>query len=99
MSNYFDDIFIIDNLAEKVKEARENNDLKKQKILKGYTRLFSIIHIFFIMKEYEDIEEFNDLFSFYSYVGQIFSRYLEKYIEGKKIDLKKNNGYFRFLSL
>ena len=51
------------------------------------------------MKEYEDIEEFNDLFSFYSYVGQIFSRYLEKYIEGKKIDLKKNNGYFRFLSL
>ena len=90
MSNFFEDIFIRDNLAEKVKEARENNDLKKQKILTGYTRLFSILHnIFFVMKECEDIEEFNDLFRFYSYVSQIFCRYLENYIEGKDIDLYK----------
>ena len=88
--NYFDDTFIINNLAKKVKEARENNDLKKQKILKGYSRLFSIFHnIYFIMKEYEDIEEFVDLFKFYSYVTQIFCRYLENYIEGRKIGLEK----------
>ena len=26
---YFDDVFIIDTLAKKVREARETNDLKK----------------------------------------------------------------------
>ena len=87
---YFDDVFIIDNLAKKVKEAKETNDLKKQKNLKGFSRLLSIFkNIYFIMKDYEDSEEFDEIKAFYSYITQIFCNYLENYIEGKKIDLDK----------
>ena len=87
---YFDDVFILDNLAKKVKEAKETNDLKKQKILKGFSRLLSIFkNIYFIMKDYEDSEEFDEIKAFYSYITQIFCNYLENYIKGKKIDLDK----------
>ena len=59
---FFDDYFIIDKLAKKVKETKETNDLKKQKILKGFSRLLSIFkNIYFIMKDYEDSEEFNEI--------------------------------------
>ena len=59
---FLDDYFIIDKLAKKVKETKETNDLKKQKILKGFSRLLSIFkNIYFIMKDYEDSEEFNEI--------------------------------------
>ena len=59
---FFDDYFIIDKLAKKVKETKETNDLKKRKILKGFSRLLSIFkNIYFIMKDYEDSEEFNEI--------------------------------------
>ena len=87
---FLDDYFIIDKLAKKVKETKETNDLKKQKILKGFSRLLSIFkNIYFIMKDYEDSEEFNEIKPFYSYIGQILCNYLENYIEGKKFDLDK----------
>ena len=87
---YFDDVFIIDNLAKKVKEAKETNDLKKQKILKGFSRLLSIFkNIYFIMEDYNDSEEFDEIEAFYSYITQIFCNYLENYIEGEKIDLER----------
>ena len=87
---YFDEFVILDNLAKKVKEAKETNDLKKQKILKGFSRLLSIFkNIYFIMKDYEDSEEFDEIKAFYSYITQIFCNYLENYIKGKKIDLDK----------
>ena len=60
---FFDDYFIIDTLAKKVKEAQETNDLKKQKILKDSNRLLSIFeNIYFIMKDYDDSEEFDEIF-------------------------------------
>ena len=87
---FFDDVFVIDTLAKKVKEAQETNDLKKQKILKGFSRLLSIFkNIYFIVKDYEDSEEFDEIKPFYSFMTQILCRYLENYIEGKKIDLDK----------
>ena len=87
---FLDDYFIIDKLAKKVKETKETNDLKKQKILKGFSRLLSIFkNIYFIMKDYEDSEEFNEIKPFYSYISQILCNYLENYIEGKKFDLDK----------
>ena len=87
---FFDDYFIIDTLAKKVKEAQETNDLKKQKILKGFTRLLSIFeNIYFIMKDYDDSEEFDEIKPFYSYITHILFSYLENYIEGKKFDLDK----------
>ena len=76
---FFDDYFIIDKLAKKVKETKETNDLKKQKILKGFSRLLSIFkNIYFIMKDYEDSEEFNEIKPFYSYIAQILCNYLQK---------------------
>ena len=91
---YFDDVFIIDTLAKKVREARETNDLKKQKILKGFTRLLSIFeNIYFIMKDYDDSEEFDEIKPFYSYIAQILCEYLENYIKGKKFDLDKLESF------
>ena len=76
---FLDDYFIIDKLAKKVKETKETNDLKKQKILKGFSRLLSIFkNIYFIMKDYEDSEEFNEIKPFYSYIAQILCNYLQK---------------------
>ena len=87
---FFDDVFVIDTLAKKVKEAQETNDLKKQKILKGFSRLLSIFkNIYFIVKDYEDSEEFDEIKPFYSFMTQIMCRYLENYIKGKKFDLDK----------
>ena len=76
---FLDDYFIIDKLAKKVKETKETNDLKQQKILKGFSRLLSIFkNIYFIMKDYEDSEEFNEIKPFYSYIAQILCNYLQK---------------------
>ena len=87
---YFDDKYILDNLDKKVKEAKETNDLEKQKILKGFSRLLSIFkNIYYIMKDYKDCEEFEDLHTFYSYITQIFCKYLKNHIEGKKIGLER----------
>ena len=87
---FFDDYFIINTLAKKVKEAQETNDLKKQKILKGFTRLLSIFKtIYLIMKDYVDSEEFDEIKPFYSYIAQILISYLESYIRGEKFDLDK----------
>ena len=91
---YFDDVFIIDTLAKKVREARETNDLKKQKILKGFSRLLSIFKtIYLIMKDYDDSEEFDEIKPFYSYIAQILCEYLENYIKGKKFDLDKLESF------
>ena len=87
---FFDDYFIINTLAKKVKEAQETNDLKKQKILKGFTRLLSIFEtIYLITKDYDDCEEFEEIKPFYSYMTQILCRYLENYVRGEKFDLHK----------
>ena len=91
---YFDDVFIIDTLAKKVREARETNDLKKQKILKGFSRLLSIFKtIYLIMKDYDDSEEFDEIKPFYSYIAQILCEYLENYVKGKKFDLDKLESF------
>ena len=91
---YFDDVFIIDTLAKKVREARGTNDLKKQKILKGFSRLLSIFKtIYLIMKDYDDSEEFDEIKPFYSYIAQILCEYLENYIKGKKFDLDKLESF------
>ena len=91
---FFDDYFIIDKLAKKVKETKETNDLKKQKILKGFSRLLSIFKtIYLIMKDYDDSEEFDEIKPFYSYIAQILCEYLENYIKGKKFDLDKLESF------
>ena len=96
---FFDDYFIIDKLAKKVKETKETNDLKKRKILKGFSRLLSICkNIYKIMDDYEDCEEFKEIRIFYSHVTQIFCRYLENYIEGKKISLERLENIVNGLS-
>ena len=58
--------------------------------MKGFSRLLSIFqNIYFVMKDYEDSEEFDEIKPFYSYITQILRSYLENYIEGKKFDLEK----------
>ena len=58
--------------------------------MKGFTRLLSIFeNIYFIMKDYDDSEEFKEIKPFYSYIAQILCRYLENYIRGEKFDLGK----------
>ena len=80
----------IEILCKQIKEAKETNNLKREKILKGFTRLLSIFNnIYKIMENYEDCDEFEETRCFYSYVTQIFFRYLENYIEGKKISLER----------
>ena len=87
---FFNDYYTFDTLVKKVKEAQETNDLKKQKILKGFTRLLLIFeNIYFIMKDYDDSEEFDEIKPFYSYIAQILCSYLENYIRGEKFDLDK----------
>ena len=91
---FFDDYFIINTLAKKIIEARETNDLKKQKILKGFSRLLSIFKtIYLIMKDYDDSEEFDEIKPFYSYIAQILCEYLENYIKVKKFDLDKLESF------
>ena len=83
--NYF-----IEDLSKQIKDAKETNNLKRETILKGFSRLLSIIkNIYKIMDVYEDCEEFKEIISFYSYVTQISSIYLENYIKGKKISLER----------
>ena len=58
--------------------------------MKGFSRLLSIFkNIYFIVKDYEDSEEFDEIKPFYSFMTQILCRYLENYIKGKKFDLDK----------
>ena len=84
MIEYFNE-----DLAKKIKEAKETNNLEKERILKGFSRLLSICsNIYKIMNDYEDCEEFDEIRTFFSYVNQIFCNYIDSYIEDKKISLE-----------
>ena len=79
-----------EDLAKKIKEAKETNNLKKERILKGFSRLYSIcLNIYKIMDDYEDCEEFDEIRTFFSYIAQIFCNTIEKYIDKKKIAIKR----------
>ena len=81
---------IVEDLAKEIKEAKETNNLERERILKGFSRLYSIfLNIYKIMDDYEDCEEFDEIRTFYCYVTQIFCDYLEKYINGRKISLER----------
>ena len=81
--------YYIENLSKKIKEAKETNNLEREKILKGFSRLLSICsNIYKIVEDYEDDEEFEEICVFFSYVAQIFCKYIEGYIDGKKISLE-----------
>ena len=85
MIEYFNE-----DLAKKIKEAKETNNLEKERILKGFSRLYSIcLNISKIMNDYEDCEEFDEIRTFFSYIAQILCRYIEKYIKDQKISLKR----------
>ena len=91
--------YYIEDLSKQIKEAKETNNWKREKILKGFSRLLSICkNIYKIMDDYEDCEEFKEIRIFYSYVTQIFCRYLENYIEGKKISLERLENIVNGLS-
>ena len=68
MIEYFNE-----DLTKKIKEAKETNNLEKERILKGFSRLYSIcLNISKIMNDYEDCEEFDEIRTFFSYVPQFF---------------------------
>ena len=82
--------YFYEDLAKKIKEAKETNNLKKERILKGFSRLYSIcLNIYKIMNDYEDCEEFDEIRKFFSYIAQILSRYIENYIVDQKISLER----------
>ena len=84
MIEYFNE-----DLAKKIKEAKETNNLEKERILKGFSRLYSIcLNIYKIMNDYEDCEEFGEIRKFFSYTAYILSKYIENYIVDKKISLE-----------
>ena len=81
---------IVEDLAKEIKEAKETNNLERERILKGFSRLYSIcLNIEKIMKDYEDCEEFKEIRRFFSYIAQIFCRYIEIYIEEQNISLER----------
>ena len=81
---------IVEDLAKKIKEAKETNNLEKERILKGFSRLYSIcLNIYKIMDDYEDCEELMKYVHFFSYIAQTFCNTIEKYIDKKKIDIKR----------
>ena len=89
---------IVEDLAKEIKEAKETNNLERERILKGFSRLYSIfLNIYKIMDDYEDLEEFDEIRTFYSYVTQIFCDYLEKYINGRKISLERTKSILNSL--
>ena len=81
---------IVEDLAKEIKEAKETNNLEREKILKGFSRLYSIcLNIEKIMKDYKDCEEFKEIRRFFCYIAQIFCRYIEIYIEEQNISLER----------
>ena len=38
--------YYIEDLSKQIKEAKETNNLKREKILKGFSRLFQFVKIF-----------------------------------------------------
>ena len=80
---------IIEDLAKEIKEAKETNNLERERILKGFSRLYSIFFNIEKMKDYDDSEEFVEISKFFSFVGQIFCNTIENYIYIKKIDIER----------
>lgn len=76
--------FNFENLTKKIKEAKETNNLEREKILKD---LSISLNIYKILDYYEDCEEFKEIRKFFSFVCQIFCNYKENYIDYKKINL------------
>ena len=82
--------YYTEDLAKKIKKAKETNNLERKKILKGLSRLLSLVQNFYkIIDDYEDCEEFKEISKFFSYLAQIFHHYIENCIEGENISLKK----------
>ena len=65
--------YYIENLTKKIKEAKETNNLEREKILKGFSRLLSICsNIYKIIDDYEDCEEFGELRRFFYFFSSDF---------------------------
>ena len=81
--------YYIESLSKKIKEAKETNNLKRGKIMKGFSRLLSICsNIYKIMDDYDECEEFGEIRTFFSFIAQIFCNYIELYIEDKNVSLE-----------
>ena len=81
---------IVEDLAKKIKEAKETNNLEREKIFKGFSRLYSIcLNIEKIIKDYDDSEEFDEIHTFFCFVNQIFCETISKYINKEKIDIER----------
>ena len=64
--------YYIENLTKKI-EAKETNNLEREKILKGFSRLLSICsNIYKIIDDYEDCEEFEELRRFFYFFSSDF---------------------------
>ena len=58
--------FDFENLTKKIKEAKETNNIEKEKILKGFSRLLSIcLNIYQIIDYYEDCESLKKYVHFF----------------------------------
>ena len=54
--------YYIEDLTKKIKEAKETNNLEREKFLKGLSRLLSLVQNFCeIIDYYEDCEEFKEI--------------------------------------
>ena len=82
--------YYIENLSKKIKEAKETNNLEREKNLKGFSRLLSICeNIYKIVDDYEDCEEFEEIRKFYSWLVQILCKYIEDYVKGENISSER----------
>ena len=58
--------YYIEDLTKKIKEAKETNNLEREKFLKGLSRLLSLVQNFYkIIDYYEDCEEFKEIRIFF----------------------------------
>ena len=79
-----------EDLAKKIKKAKETNNLEREKYLKGLSRFLSLVENFYkILENYEFNEDFREFHKFFYSICEIFRLYLCEYIDGKKVSLDK----------
>ena len=92
MKNYYS---YIENLSKKIKDAKETNNLEREKKLKGFSRLLSICsNIYKIIDYYDKCKEFEEIRRFFYFITNIFCGY----IEGKKISLDRLENILECIS-
>ena len=88
--------YYIESLSKQIKEAKETNNLEREKTLKAFSRMLSMAYNIYQIAR--DNRKSDEIHKFICFVAQISYRCITRCIEERKVDLKRLEFYAQYFA-